>query len=77
MKFRIKHIPDFGFYAQVKMNLFSSWKTIGKHNGGFGLYPNGHTDYPINTKIAALGRCSSFEYYKKSEGKATYEDVLL
>lgn len=63
MKFRIKHIENIGYFGQVKPNIFSGWKTIGKHPCGYGLYPNRHAEYPLNTQYEALERCKLYEQW--------------
>lgn len=78
MKFRIRHISDKGFYGQVKLNMFTSWKTIGKHNSGFGLYHNMHMDYPLKTKCEAITRCLLYKHKHSNDTREiSYEDVDL
>ena len=69
MKFRIKYVDNIGYYAQVKTGYFSGWKTIGAHPSGFGLYPNRHPDYPLNTQHEALERCKLYEQWAYHNSK--------
>ncbi len=76
MKLRTKHLPQIGYFAQVKIGWFSGWQTIGKHNSGFGLYSDDHTEYPLETEHEAIGRCKMYEQHKVLEkGVATYAGV--
>jgi len=67
MQFRIKQTKD-GYFAQVKTGWFSSWKRIGAHTNGFGLYPESQDDYPLPTYNEAFNRCFD---YKDSVCKPT------
>lgn len=73
LRYRIKHIDNIGYFAQVRHNFLSGWKTIGKHLSGFGLYPDNHVEYPVDTQHDALERCRLYEQYVNHRDKpATY-----
>ena len=76
MKFRIKKLPTVGYFAQVR--IFILWRTIGRHPVGFGLYPNNHIDYPLDTREEALNLCTEYYRWRKMFGniKPIYEVVL-
>lgn len=75
MKLRTKHIPDIGFFAQVKF-FFSNWQTIGKHPNGYGLYPTNDIDYPLQNRHEATERCKLFEqWYAKTKQIPTYTNI--
>lgn len=76
MKFRTKHLPQIGYFAQVKSGWFGGWETIGKHPCGFGLYSEDHKKYPLKSENEAIDRCRLYENYKDlGRGIATYTDV--
>jgi hypothetical protein len=76
MKFRVKHVENTGFFGQVKLGFFSGWNTIGKHPCGYGLYPNDHVEYPIDTQHNALERCKLYERWaSRKEQKVVYYDI--
>jgi len=63
MKFRIKYVANIGYFGQAQTRFFSGWKTIGKHPSGYGLYQNGHAEYPLETHHEALERCKLYEQW--------------
>lgn len=65
MRFRIKHNPQLGYYAQVKHGFFSGWKKIGKHNVGFGLYDEDSVSLPMETMEEAGQRCRDYKRFLK------------
>ena len=77
MKLRTKHIPQIGYFSQVKEYCwFGQWQTIGKHVNGFGLYSEDHTEHPLETEQDAIGRCKMYEQHiALDKGMATYVDV--
>ena len=55
MKYRIKHVDMIGYFAQVKRNMFSGWKTIGNHGvNQVGEYPEDHLNYPMTAQHEAV-----------------------
>ena len=76
MKFRTKHLPQIGYFAQVKTGWFRGWETIGKHPSGFGLYSEDHKEYPLKTEHEAIGRCKMYgQHIVLEKGVATYGGV--
>lgn len=75
MKLRIKFIENVGWFGRVKLGFFTRWKTIDKYPVGFVLYSEGHTDYPLMSKDAAVERCKLFEqwYYHTSQPAQYYD----
>ena len=66
VKFRAKYVVGLGYFAQVKTGFFAGWKTIGRHpENTFGLYPNDHLDYPLESYIEAEQRCWEYEQWAK------------
>jgi hypothetical protein len=78
-KYRIKHIPRVGYFAQVKLGIFRRWSTIGRHPGGqFGEYPENHTDYPLNGQVDAVNLCQDYAKWKCiNYGFVSYRDIPL
>jgi len=77
MKFRIKHIKEFGFFSQVKLSAFSLWKTIGKHVNGYGLYPESHINCPLNFQEEAVKRCRCFKQWKENVDQVEYIPIMM
>ena len=79
MKYRIKHIEMTGYFAQVKRNLFSGWKTIGKHNNDqVGEYPENYTDYPLRGQHYAVELAHKHaEFNNAKKGFTSYRDMML
>lgn len=77
-KYRTKHVPSIGWFAQVKRGYFYSWETIGKHNNGYGEYDEAHYDYPLVDEFTATAFIQSYAKYKGIDfGLATYKEVKL
>ena len=77
MKYRTKHLNQIGYFAQVKLSFFSSWKTIGNHNYGVGEYPNNHIDYPLESSHEAILLAQRHEFHTKAnKGLASYNYIL-
>jgi hypothetical protein len=75
MKFRIKYLPQIGYFSQVKRG-FIKWNTIGKHMRGYGLYAQAHVDNPLQTEHDARALCKLYEQWAVlSENTATFIDV--
>lgn len=73
MKLRIKYIENIGYFGQVSHGFFTGWRTIGKHVNGYGLYPNNHIEYPMNTDHEALELCKLYEQWScHAAQEATY-----
>lgn len=76
MKFRIKFVPQIGYFSQVKEGFFSGWKKIGKHPTGYGLYSSNCHNYPMGTEQEALERCKLYEQWGAAPQEyAQYIDV--
>jgi len=76
LKLRTKYLENIGYFSQVKDGIFPwSWKTIGKHNTGFGLYPNNHIDYPMKTIKQAKHRCYAYCAFLGNLRKPTYRTL--
>ena len=74
MKFRIKYLPQVGYFGQVKRGFFE-WNTIGKHINGYGLYSQNNIDYPLHTEHEARALCKLYEQWAViSENTATFID---
>ena len=77
-KYRIKHIDMIGYFAQVKPNIFSGWKTIGSHSNSVGEYPNNHIDYPLSQQSDAVLLAHKHAIAKGKEvGFTSYRDMML
>ena len=77
-KFRIKFIPSIGYFAQVRKGfVFKKWRTIGRHNTGFGLYSEEHTDYPALFRSSAKTLIGDYKDYenKLKENDPIYEET--
>lgn len=73
MNFRIKYLPQIGYFAQVKLSWLAGWKTIGKHINGYGLYAEDYIEHPLINGHEAEERCKLYEQWKvMSEGQAQY-----
>jgi len=78
MKFRVKHIPNIGHFAQVYHGWISGWQTIGKHPNGYGLYSEDHLDYPLESNGLALSRCHNYKrWHRESKGIANYTEYSI
>ena len=76
MNFRIKYLPQIGYFGQVKLGFFSKWQTIGKHVNGYGVYDQAHIDYPLETEHEALALCKLYEQWAViSESAAIFIEV--
>ena len=79
MKYRIKHVEMIGYFAQVKRNWFSGWKTIGAHlNNQTGEYPEDDLDHPLHGQHdAVLLAHKHADFNKAKKGFATYQEIPL
>jgi hypothetical protein len=77
-KYRVKHVPTLGYFAQVKRGFFYSWETIGLHANGFGEYNEVHYDYPLNQHFTAVQLVQQYAKYNDvNYGFITYTDIDL
>ena len=73
MKYRTKYLPGVGYFAQVKTGFFATWKRIGCHVEGFGLYPESSTDYPLETEFDACKLMDAYDkWHQACSGKPQY-----
>lgn len=79
MKYRIKHVDMVGYFAQVRHNLLSGWKTIGEHNNNqTGEYPEDHLNYPLRAQHeAVLLAHKHADFNKAKKGFTHYRDMML
>lgn len=78
MRYRIKHVEMIGYFAQVKFGIIGGWHTIGRHNNGFGEYPENHLDYPLLTQgDAILLAHKHAEYNNAKKGFTTHRGFAL
>ena len=69
-KYRVKHVPEIGFFAQVKAGFLCPWQRIGIHTDGFGLYDGGSMSHPMDSISAADERLVAYKDYLKKCSKA-------
>ena len=77
MRYRIKHVEGVGYFAQVKRNWFSGWRTIGAHNNNqTGEYPEGNSAYPLDSQHdAVLLATQHADFNKAKKGHTTYQYI--
>lgn len=63
MKFRINHIEGVGYYLLVTKFWWLTWKKVGKHTTGFGLYPENDINHPMNNIAEAKDRCRKYKVW--------------
>lgn len=82
MNFRVKEIPDVGYFAQVE--LIDGWKRIGGHvpagqkNTDYWhtLYDEWTTDHPIKSFDEAMVRCKNYrDFVNRKANTIIYHDV--
>jgi len=79
MRYRIKHVGMVGYFAQVKRNFFSGWRTIGSHlNNQVGEYQENHLDHPLSQQREAISLAHQHANFNKvKKGFTTYRDIVL
>lgn len=64
INFRIKHIPNIGYFAQAKIK--GQWQKIGAHtNNQFGLYEESSISHPLNSSTLATKRINEYKHFLK------------
>ena len=77
-KYRIKHVPARGYFAQVKRGVFCQWETIGKNDSGFGEFPKDECYFPLNDHHSAIKLVQDYAEFKGAKyGFVTYTDIDL
>lgn len=81
-KYRTKHVPALGWFAQVNKGWLRGWKTIGAHKDGLKTYYIEHSEchykYPLRDAYIATRLIQ--EYAKENNTDywfITYHDVDL
>ncbi len=77
MKFRVKHVEDKGYFAQVKRSFFGNWWRISFVNNNFYLYEEDSTNYPLKTEEGAIERCTEYKDHVNKKLGVTYTKVVI
>ena len=67
MKFRTKHMPQIGFFGQVKVGFLDPWETIQPRSDGFWLARGENLHYPLSSERDAIDLCKKYRAHIQSE----------
>jgi len=71
MKFRIKHVRDFGYYPQVQIDF--QWHTINTK-----FFDDHNLSHCFKTESEAVNRCKAYKRWATALSKATaYKEIQI